>query len=72
MDQIIAQAMIDEMAKEYNKTAAYAANLTGRWDPTVGREEAIMQMSAATWRSAMQVVARQAGIKLVWNPRTID
>ena len=73
MDILIAQSIIDEMAKEHNLLIDYYAGLvlpppgSDLWNAT-GREQYATELCLATWRDAMKIVARQAGIKLDLTP----
>jgi hypothetical protein len=65
--QIVAQSILAEMAAKINTQASYYATLTATFDEYAAKEQALVEMCCSTWHAAMELVAKQAGIKIDWR-----
>ena len=66
MQTLVAQAIIAEMADEYNALVDRYKQLTTR--PEDDREAAMIEQACAAFKTSMHIVANHAGIKLEWKP----
>ena len=67
MQTLVAQAIIAEMAEEYNALVDRYKQLDPRW-PQDDREAVMIEQACAAFKTSMHIVARHAGIKLEWKP----
>ena len=72
MDPLLAQTIIAEMASEHNQLVDYCCSLVlpppGLDHFNVSRDLYAVETQLATWKEAMRIVARHAGINLDLTP----
>lgn len=63
--QVVAQSILSEMADHINQQIEYLHTLNG-FESFTGRDQLVTEATIATWKAAMSLVAKQAGIKIKW------